>query len=259
MIHERISLRKDKPTVYMETYIIDKPMEDSKKYPTVVICPGGGYAFCSPREAEPIAFNFNAAGFNAVVVYYSVYELYPTALQDLSEAVVTVRENAEAWNVDTDKVFVCGFSAGGHLAASLGTLWNSEPTIKREDGMNKPNGMILCYPVITSGDKCHAGSIEVITNGDKALVEQVSLEKQVTPDCPPTFIWHTFGDAAVPVENTLYFLEALSENGISAEAHIYPRGGHGLSLANEYVCLDENCFSEVQDWMRHAVRWIKSL
>lgn len=259
MIYEKIPLRKDNPAVYMETYILEKPMVYDRKYPTVVVCPGGGYTNCSRREAEPIALNFNAAGFNAVIVNYSVYELYPAYLQDISNAIVMVRENAEAWNVDTDKIIVCGFSAGGHAAASIGTLWNSEPTIKRADGLNKPNGMILGYPVITSGDKCHAGSIENITRGDKALMELVSLEKRVTPDCPPAFIWHTFEDPVVPVENSLYFMEAMSENGIPVEAHIYPKGGHGLSLANEYVCLDERCVPEAQDWMRLAVRWIKSL
>ena len=90
----------------METYILEKPMDYDRKYPTVIVCPGGGYTNCSRREAEPIALNFNAAGFNAVIVNYSVYELYPAYLQDISNAIVMVRENAEAWNVDTDKIIL---------------------------------------------------------------------------------------------------------------------------------------------------------
>lgn len=258
MINQKIQLRENKPDVYMQTYIIDTPLNDGAKYPTVVVCPGGGYEYCSAREAEPIALNFNAAGFNAVIVYYSVKELYPAALEDLSKAVVTVRENADEWHVDTDKIIVCGFSAGGHLAASLGVHWSSEPAVKREDKLNKPNGMILSYPVITSGEKRHDGSIQVLSGGDKALMEQVSLEKHVTSDCPPAFIWHTFVDACVPVENSLYLLEALSENKISAEAHIYPKGGHGLSLSNEYVCADGGV-PEVREWIKLAVNWIKNL
>lgn len=262
MINQKIQLRENNPDVYMETYIIDVPTDnpqgDTKKYPTVVVCPGGGYQYCSKREAEPIALNFNAAGFNAVVVYYSVDIAYPASLEDLSKAVVTVRENAEQWHVDTDKIIVCGFSAGGHLAASLGVHWNSESAVKREDGLNKPNGMILSYPVITAGEKAHRGSIDVLCGGDDSIMEKVSLEKHVTSDCPPAFIWHTFEDGAVPVENSLYLLEALSDKKISAEAHIYPKGGHGLSLSNEYVCVDGGV-PEVREWIKLAVNWIKNL
>ncbi len=180
----------------MTTYIMDDPisMDDNskvpKKRPFVVICPGGGYEFVSAREGEPIATAFNTAGINAAVVTYHLKSKFPTALKDLSDAVCVVRENAEKWNVDENKVVVCGFSAGGHLAGSLGVFWNSESGIKREDKKNKPNGMILSYPVITSGEKAHRGSIENISQGDLTLEEHVSLEKNVNNDTPPAFIWH---------------------------------------------------------------------
>ena len=259
MIHERVYL-SDNNNVYLNTYIIDDPIEQNRKKPVVVICPGGGYEFCSPREAEPIALAFNAAGYHAVVLYYSLKQLFPASLKDLSDAVCLVRDNSEQWRIDKDKVIVCGFSAGGHLAASLGVLWNSELAIQREDDKNKPNGLILAYSVITSGDYRHAGSIENITNNDKALMDKVSLEKHVTSDCPPAFIWHTFTDELVPVENSIYFAAALVEEKVSTELHIFPGGPHGLSVANEWVAEQPSgIVPEVQPWINMAIRWISNL
>ena len=259
MLHERIKLRNN-DDVYLETYIIDDPLERNRKRPLVVVCPGGGYEGCSEREAEPIALAFNSAGFHAVVVYYSLKQLFPEALKDLSDSVCVVRDNAEKWRVDTDKVIVCGFSAGGHLAASLGVFWNSEMEIKRADNKNKPNGMILAYPVITSGEYRNVGSIENITRNDKALMEKVSLEKQVTSDCPPAFIWHTFADVVVPVQNSLDFAAALAEKKIPTELHVFPEGPHGLSLANEWVAFEpDGIVPEAQEWVNMAVRWVKNL
>lgn len=256
MLHEKISLREERGDVYMETYIIRDPLCENRKRPLVVVCPGGGYRFCSGREAECVALNFNAAGFHAVVVYYSVGDLFPKALEDLSKAVAVVRENADEWRVDENRIVVCGFSAGGHLAASLGVFWNS--LVKREDGKNKPNGMILCYPVITSGEKSHADSIRVLSGGDKAIMEQVSLEKRVNGDCPPAFLWHTYPDELVPVENSVYMLSSLVENKIPTEAHIYPKGHHGLSLATDWVARGEaGKVATVEGWIRQAVRWIE--
>ena len=114
MIHQVIPLRDREENVKMTTYIIDDPMGNSRRFPVVVICPGGAYRLCSPREAEPIAMQFNAAGIHAVVVEYSLKQQYPKSLEDLSNAVVLVREHAEEWKIDPDRVFVCGFSAGIH-------------------------------------------------------------------------------------------------------------------------------------------------
>lgn len=255
MIHRKISLRETREDVYMETYIIEDPLDENRKRPLVVVCPGGGYRFCSKREAECIALNFNAAGYHAVVLYYSVGDMFPSALEDLSNAVVKVRENGPEWNVDEEKIIVCGFSAGGHLAASLGVFWNSE--VKRKDGLNKPNGMILCYPVITAGDKSHADSIYVLSRGDKKIMDKVSLENQVNEDCPPAFLWHTYTDELVPVENSIYMINSLTEKKIPFEVHIYPKGHHGLSLANRQVARgDGGVVTCVQDWIKHAIRWI---
>ncbi len=259
MIHERINLKNSEGT-YMTTYIIDDPLEIDRKRPVIVVCPGGGYEICSPREAEPIALSFNAAGFHAVVVNYSINKLFPASLKDLSEAVCIVRDNAKEWRIDTDKVIVCGFSAGGHLAASLGVFWNSEPAVKREDNKNRPNGMILAYPVITSGVHSHAGTIKVISGENAEIAAKVSLENQVTADCPPAFIWHTFTDSCVPVENSILMAAALARENISTELHIFPDGPHGLSLATEFVAESEQgTVPEVQSWIGMAARWVSNL
>lgn len=239
----------------------------NRKRPTVVICPGGGYAFTSDREAEPVALKFVSADYNAVIVRYSVDKAkFPAALLELSYAVAKIRENAEEWNVDTEKIVVCGFSAGGHLAASFSTLWNKD-FVKEyfgyKNGENKPNGMILCYPVITSGEKAHRGSFEYLLGekvSDKALMELVSVEKQVGEDTPPAFIWHTFEDGCVPVENSLLIANALAEKKISTELHIFPQGPHGLSLANSIVYGNYGGdFAECSAWADMAIRWIKNL
>lgn len=251
----------------MSVYLPDNSPEIQidRKHPTVVICPGGGYAMTSDREAEPIALRFAAAGCNAVVVRYScVPARFPAALFELSYAVAKVRENAQEWNVDTDRIAVCGFSAGGHLAASFSTLWNQDFVKEYFDyqgGENKPNGMILGYPVITSGEHAHGGSIENLLGektADPILLELVSAEKQVSSDTPPAFIWHTFDDACVPVENSLVLAQALAKEKISTELHIYPKGPHGLALASRETG-DFAVVPECQNWIDMAIRWLKNL
>ena len=251
----------------MSVYLPDNSPEIQidRKHPTVVICPGGGYAMTSDREAEPIALRFAAAGCNAVVVRYScVPARFPAALFELSYAVAKVRENAQEWNVDTDRIAVCGFSAGGHLAASFSTLWNRDFVKEYFDyqgGENKPNGMILGYPDITSGEHAHWGSIENLLGdktADSALLELVSAEKQVNSDTPPAFIWHTFDDACVPVENSLVLAQALAKEKISTELHIYPKGPHGLALASRETG-DFAVVPECQNWIDMAIRWLKNL
>ncbi|MBR6743291.1 MAG: alpha/beta hydrolase [Clostridia bacterium] len=244
-------------------------IELDRKRPTVIICPGGGYSMTSDREAEAIAFKFIAEDCNAVVVRYSCAPArFPIQLLELSWVVSKMRENSDEWNVDTNKISVMGFSAGGHLAASYGTLWNKD-FIKEyfglKGGENKPNGMILCYPVITSGPKANFGSFENLL-GDKKDDEELrtllSAEKQVTADTPPAFIWHTFADNAVPVENSLLMATALTEKKIPTELHIFPLGWHGLSLCNSTVLKPQDYhgeFDECQVWIDMAIRWLKNL
>lgn len=261
MIYEKIYLRNDGKVPYITTYILDKPTEyASPPRPLVVIFPGGGYGYCSAREAEPIACAFNAAGINAVTVEYRVNTPYPAALEDASDALVYVREHAAEWNTDPDKIVVCGFSAGGHLAASISVLCSKEPAIKREDRLNRPNGMILAYPVISAISFPHQASFVNIGVTTPELMELNSIERQTDTDTPPAFIWHTFSDTTVPLENSLMLAASLRKSKVPFELHVYPDGVHGLSLANDVTAPAPECIvPHAQDWIKQAIEWIKQI
>lgn len=241
-------------------------IDASRKRPTIIICPGGAYVGTSCRESEPIALKFIAEDFNAVVLNYSCNPArFPASLCEVAWTVQLLKEHAEEWNVDVDKLFVTGFSAGGHLAASFGIFWDSEILKNLFPGKDLSiKGMILSYPVITSGEKAHRGSFKNLLGEDasnEALL-QTSLEKQVTETTVPAFIWHTFEDAAVPVENSLLLASALSEKKVPFEMHIFPRGSHGLSLCTPVVYAPDKMPLRGQEnkiWIDLAINWIKNI
>lgn len=247
----------------LTTYIIDSsPALMNNERPMVIICPGGGYQHVSDREGELIAMQFLAAGFHAAVLRYSVETAqYPTQLMELAKAVSLVRGNAEKWNIIKDKILIQGSSAGGHLAASYGCFWK-EFCFGAEPELFRPNGLILSYPVITSGEYAHNGSFEMLLGEQyDELKDKLSLEYQVNSDTPKTFIWHTFEDATVPVENTILFIKALKEQNVPFECHIYPKGGHGLSLGNELTLGTggTELQKEVTGWIKLAVTFVNNL
>ncbi len=270
MLQTRISLWEhttfpyDSPDGFyptLDTYILDSAVPRG----LVLICPGGGYGFNSPREAEPVAMQFTAAGWHAAVLWYSVApRRHPQPLLDLSRAVCILREHAEAWQINPHQITVCGFSAGGHLAASLGVHWNKPYLLETpgiQAGMNRPDALILSYPVITSGEFRHSGSFQNLlgdTPGSE-LVEEMSLERQVGPHTPPAFLWHTVADQSVPVENSLLFAQALHQFTIPFELHIYPDGVHGLSLATPETGTPDNPPDpHVAGWMSLCVKWLQT-
>lgn len=243
----------------LDTYIL----KGNKIRGAVLICPGGAYSFTSPREAEPIAIKFNAAGFHAFVLNYSVApNKHPQSLLDACRAISLIRENALEWNIEKDKIAVCGFSAGGHLAANIGVNWDKD-YLKDIPGITplaiNPNALILCYPVITSGKYAHEGSISNLLGDDfnKSLESQMSLELNVSKNTPPTFLWHTFEDNSVPVENSLLFAQALRSENIPFELHIFPEGAHGLSLATEETTENgDKLYPNVAKWIELCVTWL---
>ena len=258
------------PDTKLITYIQDYSealMIDTR--PLVLVCPGGGYAYTSDREAESIALQFLAMGYHAAVLRYSCAPaIYPTALLELASSVALIRKNAKEWHVNPDKIIIQGCSAGGHLAAGYGCFWK-EDLIAGSIGMSaadrellRPNGLILCYPVITSGEYAHRGSFEnLLGERQDELGEKMSLENQVNGDTPKAFIWHTFADGSVPVENSLLFVGALRRQGIPTEFHMYPAGGHGLALATRLTAtadgraIQEECAS----WIPLVKTWLEKL
>jgi acetyl esterase/lipase len=233
---------------------------------SILICPGGGYNMVSFREAEPVALAFTALGYNAFVLNYDVAPVrYPQALLELSAAAALIRDKAELFNADIDKIAVLGFSAGGHLAASLGMFWD-EPflcgTLGVKQGSNRPNAMILGYPVICSGKYAHQGSFDALLGEDASpeLLSRMSLDLQVSKKTPPAFIWHTFEDDTVPVENSLLLSRALREHDVPFELHIFPRGGHGLSLCNKETSHDDiQVNPHCANWLMLCHEWLKLL
>lgn len=286
MIHEKIAVQAvgSLPESYIKTYIIEDSHEFRiKKRPVVIVCPGGGYCYLSDREGEILALQYNAMGFHAVVLHYSVAPaICPAAFLEMAQTVALLREKAGEWHIDTDKIIVEGASAGGHLAAGYGMFWSEnwmaeqlgEVQPANEDlcravqnaaknpELLRPNGMILNYPVITSGEFAHRDSFRNLL-GERydELVDKMSLENQVNKNTPPAFIWHTFEDNCVPVENSLMLAAAMRKEQIPVEFHMYPRGGHGLSLATPLTQSPEG--DEVvhccQSWIDLVKTWIQEL
>ncbi|MGL5434250.1 MAG: alpha/beta hydrolase [Lachnospiraceae bacterium] len=248
-------------------YLLDAISVSQKKLrPAVIILPGGGYCRRSDREGEPVAVQYLAMGYHAFILHYSVSpNRFPVALQEVAQAIADIREHATAWNIDPDQILVCGFSAGGHLAGSIGTFWNRDiayEAIGRTAAQIRPNGLILCYPVISTGEFCHKGSFLHLLgeNPDQGHLQQVSLEHQVSGDMPPVFLWHTLTDQSVPVENSFLLAAAMRRQQVSFELHIYPEGVHGLSLANEETggADDSLVVPCCQSWISLVKSWIET-
>lgn len=242
----------DLPNV-MRCFLLDS----AEPLPCVVVLPGGGYSGRARHEADPIAEFFNSQGFHAVVVEYRVApNRFPAALCDAQRAVRIVRANAEKWGIDPDRIVTCGFSAGGHLAASTilyGDVYSGEIEAEEVDSFSHlPNGAILCYPVISVDSEFgHVGS-GINLFGEQVYEEtkgDLCLAKYVTDKTPPVFMWHTSDDAGVNVKNSLTFGAALRDHGIKFEMHIFPHGPHGIGLAESYP--------DSKQWKTLAADWIK--
>lgn len=264
MIHKDIPMGD----AVLRTYVLSNytEIDPERRRAFIVICPGGAYRFCSNREAESVAIRFNSLGYNCAVLFYSTNHepyneansysrLFPKPQDELASAVAYVRENSREMNADPGRIVVMGFSAGGHLAASLGTMWPSYGEV------SKPNALVLCYPVITSGPLAHVESIRRLIGGDDSLLDKVSLERQVTKDTPPSFIWTTRDDGSVPCGNSLLFAQALERNGVPFELKMYEKGRHGLSLGTRevYGTLPPETPCDVQDWPERVDAFLMGL
>ena len=226
---------------------------------SVVIVPGGGYEFVSyTNEGTDIAKAFNKMGIAAFILKYrlpsdkTMVDKKIGPLQDAQQAIRVIRMGAEKWKLDTAKVGIIGFSAGGHLASTAGTHFNRKVLDNPEKISLRPNFMILVYPVISLTESLtHTGSRNKLIGGtpQSELTNLYSNEMQVSPQTPPTMLVHTGDDETVKVENSLRFYEALLKNKVKAEMHIYPKGGHGYGVYN-------NTTSD--KWMDRVENWLKS-
>lgn len=264
----KIPLLEDRPMAQLIAYVAGKSdeMKGNEKRKAILVIPGGAYWLQSDAEADPVAHFFLAEGYNAFILRYSVGRgvdsKWPMPLYEASAAMKYIRDHAEERCIDPDYVFAIGFSAGGHLTAALGSLWDNdeiEAKLGMKKGYNRPTGTILSYPVISGLEYGHRGSINNILKqerDDEEARRSVSLELHVSEKTAPCFLWATRTDDAVPVQNTLLYAEALANHNIPFEMHIYPEGPHGLSLGKKYV----NCpYPEVSAWTKDAIRWVESM
>ncbi|HMJ66633.1 MAG TPA: alpha/beta hydrolase [Candidatus Binatia bacterium] len=226
----------------------------------VVVLPGGGYGGLAPHEGRDYALWLNQHGLTAFVVTYRLGSKgyrHPAMLQDAARAVRLVRAHADDWKIDRKRVAIMGSSAGGHLASTLLTHFDSgkqDAADPVERQSSRPDLGILCYPVISMGEYTHQGSRNNLLgpNPDAELVKLLSNELQVTEDTPPCFIWHTWEDQAVKVENALLFASALRKAGVTFDLHIYQHGRHGIGLN------DKPPFVNPHPWANDLVFWLKA-
>lgn len=205
-----------------------------RRRPGVLILPGGGYEHISQRESEPVALRFAARGWAPFVLDYSVAPArFPAQLREAALAMRYIRENAPELELDPHMVAAVGFSAGGHLCGTLGTLFDSpEVADIAPTEVLRPDALGLCYPVAVSGGNTHAASFANLTGGDEGLKARLSLDKLVRADMPPVFLWTTRDDGSVPCRNSILLAQALDERGVDFAFHLYRHGRHGLSTAD---------------------------
>ena len=224
-------------------------LEDREPRPCMMVLPGGGYAVVVPPEGELVAKEFNKLGYNCFVMTYTTNQLlreplFDQPMRDLARAIRHVRKNADRYRVSTDQIYICGFSAAGHLCASLCDYFDEIPDETPEyAGIScRPDGAVLSYPVITSGKYAHQDSFRFLLGADiydrgdaesEALLDRFSLEKHVQENTPPCFLWTTVTDGLVPMENCTLYEAALREKGVPHALHVFSHGDHGLSVANQ--------------------------
>lgn len=234
-----------------EQIIFHFPIE--KKSEPIIICAGGGYGMvCSFVEAFPVARQLNKMGYHAFVVNYRVGEdaRYPNPMDDLANAVKYIIDNAENFNIDTGRYAVMGFSAGGHLCASFGT----ESLGYRKYNLPKPAALMLVYPVITMEKYTHLGSRHNLlgreSDNDMELLDKFSIEKLVTSEYPPCYIWQCDRDSSVPIENTKMLAHELENAKIPYRYDVFEGRAHGWGIAEG---------TTAKDWLKLAVEFYESL
>lgn len=291
MRSEVMYLYKDRTDVTLTTYLLDdsREMLDGGKRPCVLICPGGAYLSCSDREGEPVAMAFAAMGYHAFVLRYSTYGeeafvngfqnmvpkpecRHPMPMREIGQSVMTIREHADEWLVDENKIILCGFSAGAHNCAMYATNWH-RPVIteyfNRSAEWFRPSACILGYCLSdylymkenTKDKAFFDGSNKAFLGTADApdeLLRQVSPARNVTEYTPPMYLWATASDSMVPVQHSLRMAHALADKNIPFEMHIFEEGPHGLSLATQASAeARSQIYPDAAKWVSLAEAWLK--
>ena len=235
MRQETISLNAER-NVTLTAYIQEVAGEFGfQKRPAMLVLPGGGYAMCSDREADPVAMAYLKAGFQAFVLRYSTgdHKIWPNPLEDYEQAMELLKEKADQWHFDADRIAAVGFSAGGHLCACAATI-----------AKNKPAAAILVYPAILKDvcDMCQPGMPQP--------------NEHVSGDASPCFLVSARDDRIVDIKNSLMMQLALADNGIPFESHIYSYGGHGFSTGEDWI-ITNSVSERIPDWVGDSVGWLK--
>ena len=245
MIYKKILLkdidkRFDNESATLRIYISERN-ESVQLRPGLLICPGGGYTFCSPREAEPIAFRFLSEGFNCFILNYTVNKKYPAPHLELGLVLSYIRQHEKEFDLIPNSLSIVGFSAGGHLVGTYGYLYQEiAKELLIDSELIRPRAIIMGYPVTLMDERAHRDTREVISGGDKELMKKLDIPSHVDNKYPPTFLWATKDDEMVPVINTTLMEKALESSGITYECHVFESGRHGGAVANR------SCYSKME-------------
>ncbi len=273
MVLKRIYLDEENKNVYLDAYIADEMPGLVRK--AMLVIPGGGYQNIYPPEGDPVAMAFMPYGYNAFVLHYTVSRngvngTFPKQLIEASKAIKHIKDNAKEYNIDPEELFAVGFSAGGHLAGSLATMWNLKEVydaIDMEYGYNKLKGAILIYPVVTAMNLYtidHEDTFKHLLGsdfGNQEIFEKVSLERHVSKDSCPIFMTLCANDVVVNAKNALCLAEAYADNDMPYELHIYPDSKHGFCLGNKITKCNEEKWEDasIAKWVENAVYWANRL